>query len=335
MDQIDPVVDHPHLRTSPSIREWGSLLVVAALTFWVVYSPSSGALKWKQVLHNSGHGPIFGIIAILLLVAARTHRKFRHWPLALQCISAIVASAALGLAAEGLQFFTHRDPSWTDAANDAVGAIAFVGAFAWYELGFLDREHTRLKRTMLAAIVVAAVVFLLMPAFGAVQAYVSRTTQFPVLADFTTGAEPFFVDPHYGVLRPAALPSNLMRTPDERGLELVFDVGPYPGMALQEPIKDWSRYSNLVLDIANPTQDPLHFVIRIDDKHKHRLFGDRFNRNLFLEPATRSAIRIPLREIEHGPRDRLLDLTRINQLILFCRKTCGAERMMVQKIWLE
>jgi len=335
MDQIDPVVDHPHLRASPSIREWGSLLIVATLTIWVVYSPSSGNLKWQQVLHDSGHGPIFGFIAILLLIAARTHRVFRHWSLAAQCSAAIIASAALGLAAEGLQFFTHRDPSWRDATNDAAGAIAFVSAFAWYESRFLDREHTRLKRALLAAMVVAALGFLLAPAFGAAHAYVLRMKQFPVLVDFTTGAEPFFVDARYGELRPAPLPSNLMQSPDEHGLELLFGVGPYPGMSLQEPIKDWTRYSNLVLDIANPTQDPLHFVIRIDDKHKHRLFGDRFNRNLFLDPMARSQIRIPLREIEHGPRDRLLDLARINQIILFCRKTCGADRMMLQKMWLE
>src|SRR4051812_33144969 len=141
MDQIDPVADHPHLRASPSLREWGSLLLVAVLTTWVVYSPRSGSLKWGQVLHNSGHGPIFGLVAILLLIADRKHRTFRHWSLGAQCICAVAASAALGLAAEGLQFFTHRDPSWEDATNDAVGAIAFVSAFAWYEVGFQKREH--------------------------------------------------------------------------------------------------------------------------------------------------------------------------------------------------
>jgi hypothetical protein len=335
MDQIDPAADHPHLRASPSIREWGSLLIAAALTIWVVYSPSSGRFKWQEVLHNTGHGPIFGFVAILLLIAARTHRRFRHWPLAVQCISAIAASAGLGLAAEGLQFFTHRDPSWMDATNDAVGAIAFVSAFAWYELRFLDREHTRRKRTALAVIVIAALAFLLEPAFSATRAYMLRSKQFPVLADFTTGAEPFFAGARYSRLGTAPLPSTLTRDPHERGLEVLFDVGPYPGMYLQEPMKDWSRYSNLVLDIANPTQDPLNFVIRVDDKHRHRLFGDRFNRNLFLDPMARRQIRIPLLDIEHGPRDRLLDLSRINQIILFCRKTCGADRMLVQKIWLE
>jgi hypothetical protein len=121
----------------------------------------------------------------------------------------------------------------------------------------------------------------------------------------------------------------------ERGLEVRFDVGPYPGMWLQEPIKDWSRYSNLVLDMANPTDEPMNFVIRIDDMHRHRLFVDRFNRNLFLGAMRRDQIRIPLRDIQHGPRNRLLDLTKINQIILFCRATCGADRMLVQKIWLE
>jgi hypothetical protein len=76
-------------------------------------------------------------------------------------------------------------------------------------------------------------------------------------------------------------------------------------------------------------------VIRVDDEHHHRFFGDRFNRNLYLEPNTRAQIRIPLQDVQHGPRYRLLDLNRIARLFLFCRKTCGADRMDVQKIWLE
>jgi hypothetical protein len=335
MDQIDPVADHPHLRASPSLREWGSLLLVAVLTTWVVYSPGSGNLKWEQVLHNTGHGPIFGLVATLLLIAARTHRSFRHWSLGAQCISAIFAAASLGLAAEGLQFFTHRDPSWEDATNDAVGAIAFVCTFALYELTFINAKHTRIKRTALAIIVVATLGFLLAPGFTAARAYIERNLAFPVVADFTDGTASYFVEADDSDLESVRLPSTLALRPNERALEVRFGSAPHSGIALLEPRKDWRGYRNLVLDIANPSVEPLDLALRVHDQWHRNKYVDRFNRILTLDPSSRREIRIPLSDIERGPRYRLLDLSRVTGIILSGRPTSAPERMYVQRIWLE
>ncbi|HEU4603792.1 MAG TPA: VanZ family protein [Steroidobacteraceae bacterium] len=334
-DQIDPIADHPHLRTSPSIREWGSLLVAAALTTWVVYSPRSGQLQWVQVLHNSGHGPIFGLVAILLLIAARTHRSFRHWPLALQCVCAVVGSAGLGLAAEALQAFTHRDPSWMDALNDLVGAVTFVGAFAWFEVRYIRRERTLLIRSVLALVVVAGLVFLLLPAATAARAYWYRESSFPVLADFDQYVNEFFLSGGRSVLTQIRLAPELARHADEHALEVRFQHGAYPGIDFIEPRADWRDYETLALDIANPTDQELSFVLRVHDRHHNHRHDDRFNRILSVAPHSRAVLEVPLRDIEDGPAHRKLDLDQIAGMTLFRRRGSTADRMDVCKVWLE
>ncbi len=335
MDQIDPIADHPHLRTSPSIREWGSLVLAAALTVWVVYSPRSGQLQWVQVLHNSGHGPIFGLVAILLLIAARTHRTFRHWPLALQCVCAVVGSAGLGLAAEALQAFTHRDPSWMDALNDLVGAATFVGAFAWYEVKYIGRERTLLVRSVLVLMVVAGLGFLLFPAATAARAYWYRESSFPVLADFDQYVNDFFLSGDRSVLTLIQLPSELARHSDEHALEVRFQRGAYPGIDFIEPHADWRGYKTLALDIANPTGQELSFILRVHDRRHNHGHEDRFNRTLSVAPHSRAVLEVPLSEIEHGPVNRTLDLGQIAGMTLFRPRGSTADRMDVCKVWLE
>lgn len=334
MDQIDPIADHPHLRTSPSIREWGSLLIVTVLTIWVVYSPRSGNLRWEQVLHNAGHGPIFGLIAILLLIAARTHRSFRQWRLAAQCISAILASAMLGLTAEGLQFFTHRDPSWMDALNDLVGATLFVSAFALYELRY-ERRSSVGRVSTLVIIIVGCASFLLFPLAIAGRAYWERESSFPVIANFDERPNDFFLSVGWSALRQVPLPADLAHVRGERGLEVSFRLGVYPGVDIAEPHADWRGYEALALDVANPSDNQLDFFVRVIDQHSGRRREDRFNRLLHIAPRARTVVRIPIEDIEHGPFARSLDLSRVAGLTLFRVRTTRADRMLVQKIWLE
>jgi hypothetical protein len=335
MDQIDPTADHPHLRASPTVREWGSLAIVAALMLWVVYSPRSDPSRWAEVLHNSGHGLIFGLVAILLLVAARTHRSFRDWPLGLQCVCAVLGSAGLGLLAEALQRFTHRDPSWMDAINDLVGAIAFVSAFAWFELRYIAGTRARIGRLALASAAIGCVTFLLYPAAVTARAYWYRESTFPVIADFHDRVDDFFLSSGWSALEAITLPPHLAKVSHERSLEVRFVLGKFPGLDFFEPHADWRGYQCLVLDIANPTDEPLAFVLRVHDRQFSGERGDRFNRTLQVAPESRAVLRIALSDIESGAATRKLDMQHISAITLIRRRGSRADRMDVQKVWLE
>jgi hypothetical protein len=302
---------------------------------WVVYSPRSDPSRWMQVLHNSGHGPIFGVVAILLLIAARTHRSFRHWPLAMQCICAVLGSAGLGLFAEILQRFTHRDPSWMDVANDLAGAAAFVSAFAWFELGYLTPKRARPSRFALGLAAISCMSFLLYPAAVCARAYWYREAAFPVLADFNARVDRFFLRAGWSDTESVVLPAYLAKFPNERGVEVRFVHGKYPGMDFIEPHADWHGYQSIVLDVANPTVEELAFALRVHDKQFNGERDDRFERTLRVAPQTRALLRVPLNDIEAGAGNRKLDMRQIAAITLIRHRGSRADRMDVQRIWLE
>lgn len=90
--------------------------------------------------------------------------------------------------------------------------------------------------------------------------------------------------------------------------------GFYPGVVYRNWELPWTGYSAIELDIYSPVSQPLQ--IRIDDDKDCIEYGSRFNKRLDLR-AGRQLVEIPLSEIEHAPKDRLLDLTRIKRVMLF------------------
>ena len=99
----------------------------------------------------------------------------------------------------------------------------------------------------------------------------------------------------------------------------------FPGVTLEEPWPDWSRYRALVIDIVNPNDVEVLMTLRINDRQHNNRFADRFNRRLQLAPHQRSEIVIPLEEIARGPEQRAMDLSAIAKLMLFQDGRRGAQ----------
>jgi hypothetical protein len=74
----------------------------------------------------------------------------------------------------------------------------------------------------------------------------------------------------------------------------------------------------LRLLIVNPEPTPAEITVRIDDAaHQHNLaFHDRFTRAFTLQPGP-NRIEVPLDDVRVAPRDRELDLERVESLLIF------------------
>jgi hypothetical protein len=222
-----------------------------------------------------------------------------------------------------------------DVLNDLVGATAFVSAFASFELRYIARKRARIARSALAFVAIACLIFLLHPAAVAARAYWFRESVFPVIADFNVRIDDFFLSAGWSVYEPITLPAHLAKVPNERALELRFVRGGYPGLDFVEPHADWRGYRFLLLDIANPTNEKLAFVLRVHDRQFSGKREDRFNRTLQVAPHARATLRVPLSDIESGVANRKLDMQRIAAITLIRRRGSRADRMDVQRVWLE
>lgn len=309
-----------------------ALTVIGILLVTVVFAPVPGHRRWIGVIHNASHAPIFGCIAVLMLVVIRSHARLALLTPKRQYLLAFIVAVLLGIATEIAQIPTGRDASVNDAFNDMLGALAFLAV-----LYAIDRR-TRGAKPVRAIAVVAAALILAIPAAPVVRAtvkYQQRDSRFPVLAEFSHGYDRFFIMQRWSVFGPAQLPRPWASGATESAMHVQFLAGPYPGMDFIEPSPDWSSYATLALDMTNPTSQPLELVVRVhDDAHDNQV-DDRFNRVVSVPPATRAVLRIALSDVRAAPRTRQLDLRHVAGLIVFRTEASRADEMYLSKVWLE
>jgi hypothetical protein len=91
--------------------------------------------------------------------------------------------------------------------------------------------------------------------------------------------------------------------------------GEWPGVRLICDDQDWTGYGALAFDFFNGGT-PFDFALRIDDDDAQGGHENRFNRALPLQHGW-NHFRIPLTEIERGPRARTLHMNAIRRVVFF------------------
>jgi hypothetical protein len=156
------------------------------------------------------------------------------------------------------------------------------------------------------------------------RAYVHRNAEFPVLADFHSRLELYWT-----------MSIGVNREIVDDALEVKFGPDAFPGVAFHEPVPDWRGYKILVIDVENPGDASLKLGVRVHDRLHNRMYHDRFNRNFELAPKERRNLRIPVDDIRHGPRERLMDMAHISDITLFKARLQGSDRVRVYSLRLE
>lgn len=274
----------------------------------------------SRTIENSGHTPLF-LIGTLLLIGILRH-DFRLEGGRLYAIAGVLGTGA-GLLSEVIQKPLRRDASWEDVFADAVGVICALALHA-----ALDRRNALRAPGRGALLVVFAVgiCIFLMPIVNMTLAYMHRSKHFPVIATFDSPIQQLWVV-GYGVNREVR----------DGALEVRFVSKRFPGIAFFEPVADWSRFQTLVIDVENPEDEVLNLGLHIYDegRHRGRRYADRFNRSFQLAAGERRVIRVPLEDIRRGPKDRLMNMTRISNVTLLRSEPGGSQRFRLHQVRLE
>jgi VanZ family protein len=290
-------------------------LCAAALLF--VPLPIPPTVAGRQI-ENAGHMPLFMLLTFVLIVILRRDFGLEGWRL---YGTAGAVGVFAGLLSEVIQRPLRRDASWEDVLADALGVVCALALHALFARG---SSMPRKARVAAFAIAAACIVVYSAPLVRMTRAYLHRNAQFPVLADFRSNLEMFWVV-GYGV--------NRAQVGD--ALEVEFREEQFPGVSLHEPVADWSKFRTLIIDVGNPDPVRLRLTVRVHDKHHNKQFADRFNRSFELSGGERREIRIPLDDIQRGPRNRLMDLRHMSDITLFRGDNEGSRRLRVYSLRLE
>jgi len=291
------------------------VIVAAALLF--VPLPMSPTYAGRTI-ENAGHTPLF-LMGTLFVLAVLRH-DFRMGGSRLYAYAGVIGVGA-GLISEIIQQPLHRDASWEDVFADAVGVVLALALHACF-----DRwsESRRLLRTLMVCIALACIAVYVEPLINMTRAYLYRNGQFPVVAKFDSRMALYWLVSY-----------DVVREIRNGRLEVEFGASKYPGVSFFEPVPDWRAFRTLLVDVENPDAELLNLVVRVHDIGHGDAYADRFNRSFKLAPGERRVLQIGLADIQHAPRNRLMNMAQISDVTLFRVRDVGARHLRLYSIRLQ
>jgi hypothetical protein len=309
------------------------VIAIAALLSLLLFVSLPGQGLWYQVSLNASHGPIFAVVAVLLLLAHDPAERLAGTAY----VNAFFVAVGLGILIEILQTVAHRPGQPFDVMTDAAGAAAGLGLWALVERrrnGAAARPATGGPWWPLV-IALTGITLIAWHPLHAARAYAERAAQFPTVAQFREPRDLAFVTTDGAGVAIVDLPAPWARRVGERALRLGFDAQRAPAVQVVEPSPDWRGYSVIAADLTNPTDHEVGLTLRIHDATHDWSHEDRLNLPLVLAPRTRTTVRVALSEVQSAPASRSMDLGRIANVMLFGRPAVPPGEIYVSRLWLE
>jgi VanZ family protein len=306
-------------------------LLVSLLAFLQFFRPPEDTLLWISFL-DAGHVPLFGVFAVVVLALfPRGAHPLRRY------VVAFGVTAVVALLVEVSQYFTPRDADIVDWIRGLAGTLAFLLVALVFDgkaLRALPGRRGRLRGVLVAA--AAAILAAAFASFAGLSiAYLERGRSFPRICDFESAWESTFYKTAYGAeLTVVPPPPGWEQAHGHRVGRLTFLYGKYPGFHLREMAPDWRGYDRLCLDIYSENRSARTLELGVRDRRPYDDYTDQFNRTLTIHPGL-NAVCIPLSEIRTGPKDRVMDMSRMARLTLFAVRPDTAFTVYLDGIRLE
>jgi hypothetical protein len=322
------------------VRAFRAVFAIAALLSLLLILRIRGDTAWLGALLNASHALIFALVAVILfewLGRGREVSAEDPWPDWPRIALVLLVSVILGIVIEFIQQFEERPASLFDVATDLAGAAIGLGLWSlWQRRRTRSAKERSLPGTrILVAIVLVAVTFVLWRPLEAARAYAHRAAAFPVIAEFRSSTDLYFLSRDNSQRELAQLPTRWATHEGERALRIHSSPEHGASVQLLEPEADWRGYSVVAVDLTNPADRPVSLVFRILDAHHDWSHEDRLNLPLVVPAQSRTTVRVALSQVEGAPEGRSMDLSAIANVMLFGRREDHPVELFVSRIWLE
>ena len=288
---------------------------------------------WAEA-YDLGHIPLFGVTAILLLIASRNLFASRNWRPASHYLLVIAITASISLVSEWLQrYVPTRDAEVSDALNNLLGAVCFLALVAAWrrDLGITSTET---RRRLVVAGSVLALMAALSPLAVLAWHYGMRAAAFPVIADFDSPWQQPFLSSPRADMDSVPAPQGWTEKAGEQVSVMRFRPAPWPGVIISEPYPDWREYKALRFDVYSELDRPVPIVLHISDLLHNDEHKDRFNRIFTVNPGL-NAYTVSIKAVRAAPAGREMDLSQITRMVVFTRPPQEPFEVYLSDIWLE
>lgn len=270
--------------------------------------------RFWSATFDAGHAPLFGAVAICVLVLARRRPRLAGSPWR-PYLLALGTTVLLGAGTEFAQFFGPRDSDPVDLLRNVVGALAFLAAAAAFDRDLLAGKRTRVRLLALAGSALI-LVLVCVPVVLTMRAYVQRDAAFPVLFDFAGSWCRQFVRHRHATMSFVAPPAEWPEPAPAAVGRILLSASRFPGVTLEEEREDWSGFGTLSFDIFNPSAHAVQIRVAVDDRLNRVERAARYDRPWILVPGL-NRLRIPCDELRRGPLRGSLDTNAVRQIAFY------------------
>ena len=305
------------------LRILASAVVVILLLVIHFATPSRGGL-WLQTFYDSLHVPLFGIIAVCVLVVTPL-----HWSRRKRLLVVLFAVVTLSALSEVAQIPTARDASLSDLLADWFGAAGFVAAAVVFSSSISVPQG---RGRYLVILGIALMIWPLLPLAKVSAAYLERNQLLPALVSFDSTFGNMFFRAQNAQIRKIRRLNRISFS-----AEVFLQDGPWPGIIFHDLWPNWEHFSALVVEIENAGAESLSVNIRVHDRaHRdgEQPYSDRFNRRVDLAPGT-TVIRVTIADIQSAPAGRQMNMAKIDGLAVFCTQQESGRQFVLHDIRLE
>lgn len=273
--------------------------------------------SWFEAeLWNAGHVLLFFLLSYLLgrlvcLIFCIRTLPFNY------ILLLLVILVLSGWAVEHIQLQYGRSFAYSDIALDGFGSAAGLSLFLSIRYGF---------RAILSLIFITLGLSSL---FSASINLYRMYGEFPVLFEQ--------VDELSLKRFSGSSKREMTKQGNDHSLSIEFGTDRYSNLVLKEMKRDWSGYSQLVMQWYNPSIDDLVITCRIHD-NLHRYSGnaidDRFHQLVTLKLGGNRVV-IDLSKVEHLSNGRHMNMNTIMALMCFSTSLDSPRQLILRKIYLR
>ncbi len=210
------------------------------------------------------------------------------------------------------------------SSNDLINGYLGIGIV----LSFKIIKNFFIRLIIILGIFYLASIYIFLPLTLEYETLKIQKEKFPVLYDQTFQSSGF-LNAIFWLPKDICLPCNSGTANQVTTLAHKFS-----GLEYKANGFDWSEYKKLKLKINLLNKEQILINIRIDDRAKCKEFEDRYNGQFELVKG-QNTIEIPLQEVIHGPKTRLMDLSYVERMLIFTNPEETSLEFIIAEVSLE
>jgi VanZ family protein len=270
-------------------------------------------------IRNGLHVLVFAVFGVIVFESLKSTGAFSALAITL------VIVATTGALSEGAQYLTGRHPDVFDVVRDVAGAVfALIARLLWRWCGAGNRSRLVMLAGRSVAIALGAMIaapflfWFAIVALGRISA--------PVVLDFDQWWNKYIYRP---INAEIIVPGEVAGA-----VEILLRKSILSGVVISPMLTDWSDYETMVISAHMLKGSDTNVTVRINDSARRNSWSDEFLVWTVLG-SDKKAIRIPLDTLHVEPGKPSIDLSDIQELVIFAREPTTYDVMLIDEIRLE